>query len=108
MGDTIQELASDDANVIIGTAIDPDMGDELTVTVVATGLGGAAQELKVVRGNQTPVRADGRLDYDELDRPAFGRKRPQAETRRNAQAAVNAAEDLDFIDIPTFLRRQAD
>ena len=108
VGDTIQELASDDANVIIGTAIDPDMGDELTVTVVATGLGGAAQELKVVRGNQTPVRADGRLDYDELDRPAFGRKRPQAETRRNAQAAVNAAEDLDFIDIPTFLRRQAD
>lgn len=108
VGDTIQELASDDANVIIGTAIDPDMGDELTVTVVATGLGGAAQELKVVRGNQTPVRADGRLDYDELERPAFGRKRPQAETRRNAQAAVNAAEDLDFIDIPTFLRRQAD
>ncbi|MBA3979962.1 MAG: cell division protein FtsZ [Alcanivorax sp.] len=108
VGDTIQELASDDANVIIGTAIDPDMGDELTVTVVATGLGGVAQELKVVRGNQTPVRADGRLDYDELDRPAFGRKRPQAETRRNAQAAVNAAEDLDFIDIPTFLRRQAD
>ncbi|WP_111657267.1 cell division protein FtsZ [Isoalcanivorax indicus] len=108
VGDTIQELASDDANVIIGTAIDPDMGDELTVTVVATGLGGAAQELKVVRGNQTPVRADGRLDYDELDRPAFGRKRPQNETRRNAQAAVNASEDLDFIDIPTFLRRQAD
>ena len=108
VGDTIQELASDDANVIIGTAIDPDMGDELTVTVVATGLGGAVQELKVVRGNQAPVRADGRLDYDELERPAFGRKRPQAETRRNAQAAVNAAEDLDFIDIPTFLRRQAD
>ncbi|AJD47390.1 cell division protein FtsZ [Alcanivorax sp. S71-1-4] len=107
VGDVIQELASDDANVIIGTAIDPDMGDELTVTVVATGLGGV-QELKVVRGNQTPVRADGRLDYDELERPAFGRKRPQSETRRNAQAAVNAAEDLDFIDIPTFLRRQAD
>ncbi|MBZ2189667.1 cell division protein FtsZ [Alcanivorax sp. JB21] len=108
VGDTIQELASDDANVIIGTAIDPDMGDELTVTVVATGLGGAAQELKVVRGNQTPVRADGRPDYEALDRPAFGRSRPQSETRRNAQAAVSASEDLDFIDIPTFLRRQAD
>ncbi|MCH8544375.1 MAG: cell division protein FtsZ [Alcanivorax sp.] len=108
VGDTIQELASDDANVIIGTAIDPNMGDELTVTVVATGLGGAAQELKVVRGNQTPVRADGRPDYEALDRPAFGRSRPQSETRRNAQAAVSASEDLDFIDIPTFLRRQAD
>ncbi|MCK0537957.1 cell division protein FtsZ [Alcanivorax quisquiliarum] len=107
VGDVIQELASDDANVIIGTAIDPDMDDELTVTVVATGLG-AAQELKVVRGNQTPVRADGRVDYGELERPAFGRKNPMTEARRNAQAAMNSAEDLDFIDIPTFLRRQAD
>jgi len=110
VGDIVSELASDDANVIIGTAIDPDMGDSISVTVVATGLGAAAQqELKVVRGRQTPVTADGRVDYSDLDRPAVERKRAaQQAAGGRGQQAVSTAEDLDFIDIPTFLRRQAD
>ena len=109
VGDIVSELASDDANVIIGTAIDPDMGDNISVTVVATGLGAAQQELKVVRGRQTPVTADGRVDYSDLDRPAVERKRAaQQAASGRGQQAVNTAEDLDFIDIPTFLRRQAD
>ncbi len=110
VGDIVSELASDDANVIIGTAIDPDMGDNISVTVVATGLGAAAQqELKVVRGRQTPVTADGRVDYSDLDRPAVERKRAaQQAASGRGQQAVSTAEDLDFIDIPTFLRRQAD
>jgi cell division protein FtsZ len=110
VGDIVSELASDDANVIIGTAIDPDMGDSISVTVVATGLGAAAQqELKVVRGRQTPVTADGRVDYSDLDRPAVERKRAaQQAASGRGQQAVSTAEDLDFIDIPTFLRRQAD
>ncbi|MEY1662612.1 cell division protein FtsZ [Isoalcanivorax beigongshangi] len=114
VGDVIQELASDDANVIIGTAINPDMGDELTVTVVATGLG-AMEEIKPVRPVAVPKQADGRPNYGELERPAYGRanrgaaQAQSSEIRRNAQTAVNAAaEDLDYIDIPTFLRRQAD
>ncbi|MBP21224.1 MAG: cell division protein FtsZ [Alcanivorax sp.] len=110
VGDIVSELASDDANVIIGTAIDPDMGDSISVTVVATGLGAAAQqELKVVRGRQTPVTADGRVDYSDLDRPAVERKRAaQQAASGRGQQAVSTAEDLDFIDIPPFLRRQAD
>jgi cell division protein FtsZ len=109
VGDIVSELAGDDANVIIGTAIDPDMGDSISVTVVATGLGAAAQELKVVRGRQTPVAADGRVDYSDLDRPAVERKRAaQQAASGRGQQAVSTAEDLDFIDIPTFLRRQAD
>ncbi|ASK34855.1 cell division protein FtsZ [Alloalcanivorax mobilis] len=107
VGDIVSELASEDANVIIGTAIDPDMGDNISVTVVATGLG-AQQELKVVRGRQTPVGSDGRVDYNDLDRPAVERKRAQQQAARGARGGVNTAEDLDFIDIPTFLRRQAD
>lgn len=114
VGDVIQELASDDANVIIGTAINPDMGDELTVTVVATGLG-AMEEIKPARPVAVPKQADGRPNYGELERPAYGRanrgaaQAQSSEIRRNAQTAVNAAaEDLDYIDIPTFLRRQAD
>ncbi len=59
VGDIVSELASEDANVIIGTAIDPDMGDNISVTVVATGLGAAQQELKVVRGRQTPSAPTG-------------------------------------------------
>jgi cell division protein FtsZ len=109
VGDIVSELAGDDANVIIGTAIDPDMGDSISVTVVATGLGAEAQELKVVRGRQTPVAADGRVDYSDLDRPAVERKRAaQQAAGGRGQQAVSTAEDLDFIDIPTFLRRQAD
>jgi cell division protein FtsZ len=108
VGDIVSELASEDANVIIGTAIDPDMGDNISVTVVATGLG-AQQELKVVRGRQTAVGSDGRIDYNDLDRPAVERKRAQQQAARGGgRGAVNTAEDLDFIDIPTFLRRQAD
>ncbi|HCQ34432.1 MAG TPA: cell division protein FtsZ, partial [Alcanivorax sp.] len=109
VGDIVSELASEDANVIIGTAIDPDMGDNISVTVVATGLGAQQQELKVVRGRQTPMGADGRVDYNDLDRPAVERKRAQQQAAGGGgRQAVNTAEDLDFIDIPTFLRRQAD
>ena len=107
VGNTIEAFASEDANVIVGTAIDPEMGDEIMVTVVATGLG-AQQELRVVgRPPRTPVRADGRVDYGELERPAYDRNRPTPRAEQRG-AGSNTAEDLDFIDIPTFLRRQAD
>ena len=105
----IYELAGPDANIIIGTAVDPELGEELSVTVVATGLG-AQQELKVVRGGQHPVNTRGEPNYREMDRPAIDRKRapePRPQASR-AAPAMNTAEDLDFIDIPTFLRRQAD
>lgn len=107
VGNIVSEMASDDATVIVGTSIDPDMGDSISVTVVATGLGNP-QELKVVRGRQTPVSADGRVDYTDLERPAVERKRAAQQAAGQTQQSVNTAEDLDFIDIPTFLRRQAD
>ena len=108
----IYELAGTDANIIIGTAVDPELGDQLSVTVVATGLG-AAQELKVVRGGQLPVSPKGEVNYREMDRPAVERKRAAAtgesrQASKRSAPSVNTAEDLDFIDIPTFLRRQAD
>lgn len=107
VGEIVSELASEDANVIIGTAIDPDMGDEISVTVVATGLG-APQTMSVVRGRVSPVGGDGSVDYADLDRPAVDRKRAAQQAAGGRSQAVNTAEDLDFIDIPTFLRRQAD
>ena len=104
----IYEMAGPDATIIIGTAVDPELGEDLSVTVVATGLG-AQQELKVVRGGQLPVTSRGEPNYREMERPTVERQRPQTQrTTGRSAPAVNTAEDLDFIDIPTFLRRQAD
>jgi len=109
VGDTIEELASDDATVVIGTAIDPDLGDEIRVTVVVTGLGN-----REVAAAPKPVETAPKAvvtDYRQLDRPASMRNRP-APTRAAAQAGlakvVGGNTDMDYLDIPAFLRRQAD
>ena len=103
VGDTIEEFASDDATVVVGTVIDPELGDEMRVTVVATGLGGGqAKPKKVVDNTQRE-----QTDYSQLDRPAVLRNRPVARGAVVAQA-VGAEADIDYLDIPAFLRRQAD
>lgn len=103
VGDTIEEFASDDATVVVGTVIDPELGDEMRVTVVATGLGGVqAKPKKVVDNTQRE-----QTDYSQLDRPAVLRNRPVDRGAVVAQA-VGAEADIDYLDIPAFLRRQAD
>ena len=103
VGDTVKQFASDDATVVIGTVIDPEMTDEIRVTVVATGLGQAIglseKPMKVVR------RAKPReLNYSDLDKPAVQRKRAVGDGVVGASG--ESLEDL--LDIPAFLRRQAD
>ncbi|MGA0203040.1 MAG: cell division protein FtsZ [Pseudohongiellaceae bacterium] len=103
VGETIEEFASDDATVVVGTVIDPELGDEMRVTVVATGLGGGqAKPKKVVDNTQRE-----QTDYSQLDRPAVLRNRPVDRGAVVAQA-VGAEADIDYLDIPAFLRRQAD
>ena len=103
VGDTIEEFASDDATVVVGTVIDPELGDEMRVTVVATGLeGGQGKPKKVVDNTQRE-----QTDYSQLDRPAVLRNRPVDRGAVVAQA-VGAEADIDYLDIPAFLRRQAD
>ena len=102
VGDTIKAFASENATVVVGTVIDPELSGELRVTVVATGLGNGLDrsekpKLVVDRTN------NGEVDYDKLDRPAVMRKRVAGE-RFDAEAGGN----LDYLDIPAFLRRQAD
>ncbi len=102
VGNTIKEFASDDATVVIGTVIDPEMGNTIRVTVVATGLGQPA------RHAQAPIRvvrkqAATEPNYRNLDKPAVQRKR----------AVGDGLEDdggirEELLDIPAFLRRQAD
>ena len=111
VGDAIEEFASDEATVVVGTVIDPDMSDELKVTVVATGLGAevARAPLQVVETTQAVERElDQVPDYKDLDKPTVRRRRASSggAVRASAPAPEDAGEE--YFDIPAFLRRQAD
>ncbi len=111
VGDTIEEFASGDATVVVGTVIEPDMVDEIRVTVVATGLGGTGmvQEkpttTKVVVDNTRG--ADGQPDYAALDRPPALRSK-KVPAANKAATAESMDRDMEYLDIPAFLRKQAD
>jgi len=106
VGNAIREFASENATVVVGTVIDPEMDGELRVTVVATGLGAATQ----AQAEPQPVKlvvnkpvVNGDVDYGQLDRPTVLRNQPEQ------NRPVKGAEgNLDYLDIPAFLRRQAD
>ena len=103
VGDTIEEFASDDATVVVGTVIDPSLENEMHVTVVATGLGDKhAKPTKVVDNTDREITPD----YRQLDKPAIMRK--QGSSRATAAAVVGSDTDMDYLDIPAFLRKQAD
>ena len=126
VGSIIEAFASEHAMVKVGTVIDPDMRDELHVTVVATGLGAKIEKpVKVVdntlqasyaasAAHSAPVRQETRterqeqpvVNYRDLDRPTVMRN--QAQAGAAAAAKLNPQDDLDYLDIPAFLRRQAD
>lgn len=107
VGDAIKSFTSENATVVVGTVIDPEMTDELRVTVVVTGLGrvgagSAVGNASVHERNAKAVKSDGTLNYNQLDRPTF--QRNQAPTRRAVE--VEDAKDIEYLDIPAFLRRQ--
>jgi cell division protein FtsZ len=102
VGNTIKEFASNNATVVVGTVIDPEMNDQIRVTVVATGLGQEAQQ------QQTPMRvirrpAEAREpNYESLQTPAVQRKRAVGD------GIEETGLQEELLDIPAFLRRQAD
>ncbi|MBI1422763.1 MAG: cell division protein FtsZ [Gammaproteobacteria bacterium] len=102
VGNAIKNFASENATVVVGTVIDPELSGELRVTVVATGLGNGLDKtekpkLVVDRAN------NGEVDYEKLDRPAVMRKKAVGD-----RFDVEPGANLDYLDIPAFLRRQAD
>jgi cell division protein FtsZ len=109
VGDTIEEFASEEATVVVGTVIDPDMKDELRVTVVATGLGAAAAKASLQVVDTAPraeaIAVDDEPDYKEFDRPPAMRRSRGAAT---GQALATDPGAEEYFDIPAFLRRQAD
>ncbi len=116
VGDTVEEFASGDATVVVGTVIDPTMSDELRVTVVATGLNSpmsaakpkldkAEVQTKMVVDNT--MRKSGQPDYSSLDKPTIMRTQAATAARSKPQTQMDDGE-LEYLDIPAFLRRQAD
>jgi cell division protein FtsZ len=105
----IKEFASDNATVVVGTVIDPEMHEELRVTVVATGISDSAiseeQGLKLVTVNKTPE-----INYQEMEKPPAMREKAVAEEKvvEPEQDKATGAGKYDYLDIPAFLRRQAD
>ena len=111
---TVREFAADDAHIIFGAVYDEGMGDDIRVTVVATGLGQADSRRQSFEVINTPVMqgtgTDGvfahssqGIDYSQLDVPAVVRKGRSSTT---VEALANSG--VDRYDIPAFLRKQAD
>ena len=109
VGATVQEFASQDATIVVGTSIDMDMSDELRVTVVAAGLDGLRQERAAPREQYSGARAE-KADYRKLQQPTVMRQQAAAKEREDQRERPRQkSRDLDdYLDIPAFLRRQAD
>lgn len=104
VGRTVEAFASENATVVVGTVIDSEMKDELRVTVVATGIG-VSEAVETPRRVDVPVNrvipVDAVPDYEQFDRPTVVRQAQQDGSKRGPG-------DFDYLDVPAFLRRQAD
>ncbi|WP_198246194.1 cell division protein FtsZ [methane-oxidizing endosymbiont of Gigantopelta aegis] len=107
IGNIMHAFASEEADMKIGTAINPELGDAIKVTVVATGMGEPSQAVNSPAKLVQKV-TNGEVNYDVLDKPTVNRqkKTESRETRFGAQPKNDI--DLDYLDVPAFLRRQAD
>jgi len=112
VGNTIREFADEDATIIVGSVFDPDLNDQLRVTVVATGLrapGAKTGPRGVVVDNQPPRKSGGDFDWGRLEQPTSIRRGSaigEGSTVRKAE--IQADPELDYLDVPAFLRKQAD
>jgi len=104
IGDTVKEFSASDATVIIGSALDPSMKDEVRVTVVATGLGKSSNNAQTspMRIIKKEVVMNDDPDYGKLERPTVGRQKAVGD------GIDDDGDAPDLLDIPAFLRRQAD
>ncbi|HEV2702703.1 MAG TPA: cell division protein FtsZ [Steroidobacteraceae bacterium] len=121
VGNIVKQFASEDATVVVGTVIDPELTDVVRVTVVATGLGRPAAAVRVPATHAAPsmmsreahvqappmrvvsrTRPATNPNYADLDKPTYQRQRAVGDGLRAD------ADSEDLLDIPAFLRRQAD
>ncbi|TEA27206.1 cell division protein FtsZ [Candidatus Schmidhempelia bombi] len=108
VGNTVKAFASDNATVVIGTTLDPEMSDEIRVTVVATGVGmDKCSDVKIASSLHHNSEAT------RYQQPIVSAVKPVHQEVRPAQAVneqpiVASVSKEDYLDIPAFLRKQAD
>ena len=106
VGDMVEEFASENATVVVGTVIDESLGDDLMVTIVATGLDKVGKPSIVVSNDASLDSAAADGDYTNFDEPPHLRNPVRYD---NAVESVDIqSKDMDYLDVPAFLRRQAD
>ena len=128
VGSIIEEYASEDATVVIGCAIDPSVGDEMRVTVVATGLEGrpavevktaelnmpqqVVEKVEQVVGSSVDVGRTAVAQPEPKAPPAPGVKTVERSSNEKGDSlesnSTSSGDKLSYLDIPAFLRRQAD
>jgi len=111
MGDVVEEFASDNATVVVGTVLDTEMNDELRVTVIATGVGSVSkpQERPQMKVVPKPAEKTTKLaDYKEFDKPTVARRQHPSKNEALDNQEQHEPQSEHYLDIPAFLRRQAD
>ncbi|WP_376697314.1 cell division protein FtsZ [Wenzhouxiangella sp. EGI_FJ10305] len=110
VGTTVADLASEDATVVIGTVIDPDMNDELRVTVVATGLGSQRPKREERPMEVVRTGTDNRAAFTatEEEQHAQGTRDRRQSEPGESRKLFGEQKEMDYLDIPAFLRNQAD
>ncbi|ATG75212.1 cell division protein FtsZ [Zobellella denitrificans] len=101
VGNAVKAFASENATVVVGTVLDPEITDELRVTVVATGIGAERKP------DITLVKSGSSRDDNGMRRMDSVREEQAGKLAVNADS-TQAKSDLDYLDIPAFLRKQAD
>ena len=105
VGNAVKAFASENATVVVGTVIDPEMHDELRVTVVATGIGAERKpDITLVKNNMVQERPARQPLISEALQSRVMEEAPA----KVVNAEPQARREPDYLDIPAFLRKQAD
>lgn len=106
VGNAVKAFASENATVVVGAVIDPSLEDELRVTVVATGIGNERKpDITLVKNGQKAVERPMRPMIHETHAPRYEDRMVQQQT---VNAEPQPRSEPDYLDIPAFLRKQAD
>ncbi|MDU0356449.1 cell division protein FtsZ [Paraglaciecola aquimarina] len=112
VGNAVKAFASENATVVVGTVIDMEMSDELRVTVVATGIGAERKpDISLVSSRVTKTMADAgefKLQANGSGAMPSSSAMPEAAKSAATEEKADAGSDLEYLDIPAFLRKQAD